>query len=228
MMQPQPILADAVGQAITVAFVVISLIGWIINLVNAQAKPTAPNRGNKPGRPRSERVQSEIEQFMRDQAEKRKSGEQQPERRPEPKRQPQRRTPAQPARSQSARAQRAPQRVAPAPEPKPSRPGESIAERKSVVSGDLGKGLRDHVRSTMQERVQAGTAQHLSHSVDQSVSQHLGAFSAQAPKAAANPPVAASLAASDILALLRTREGMKQAFILNEILQRPNFGKRRR
>jgi hypothetical protein len=224
MIQPQPILADAVGQAITVAFVVISLIGWIINLVNAQAKPTAPNRGNKPGRPRSERVQSEIEQFMRDQAEKRKGGEERP-RPPEPKRQAPRRTAPQPARTQ-----RQPQRVAPAPPPapKPTRPGESIAERKSVGSGNLGKGLRDHVRATMQERVQSGASQHLTHSVDQSVSQHLGTFSGQATKVESAAPESKALDASDILALLRTREGMKQAFILNEILQRPTFGQRKR
>jgi hypothetical protein len=224
MIQPQLVLADAVGQAITVAFVVISLIGWIINLVNAQAKPAAPNRGNKPARPRSERVQSEIEQFMRDQAERRKGAEQQPQARPpEPKRPAPRRTAPQPAR-----AQRQPQRVAPAPEPKPARPGESIAERKSIGSRDLGKGLREHVRTTMQERVQSGASQHLTHSIDQSVSQHLGTFSGQASKAEAAPHETRILAAGDILALLRTREGMRQAFILNEILQRPKLGKRSR
>ncbi|HVJ87771.1 MAG TPA: hypothetical protein VM452_19065, partial [Caulifigura sp.] len=63
------VLAANVETLIGVAFVVISLISGLLNYMNARAKPNGPNRGGggRPVRPRSERIQSEIEQFMREQ-----------------------------------------------------------------------------------------------------------------------------------------------------------------
>lgn len=241
MLQPHLTLAaDVVGTAITVAFVVITFIGWIINLVNSQAKPPAPNRGNRPARPRSERVQAEIEQFMREQAKNlQRSDETAPRpaearkvepKKPAPRRtaQPQNRPPKPVAKSPRPplRAPAPPLETRPAQEPRLPRPGEGITERQSVGSKDLGQRVREHVHSTMQERVQSSASRYLTvGDVNSSVSQHLGTFSAERKQDSATSQL---LAADRILELLRTREGVRQAFILNEILQRPKFGRRPR
>ena len=65
------VLAANLETLIGVAFVVISLISGLMNYLNSRAKPNGPNnRAGRPVRPRSERIQSEIEQFMREQVRK--------------------------------------------------------------------------------------------------------------------------------------------------------------
>lgn len=220
-----PMLAAIdVGTLVTTAVIVVTLIGWVINFVNAQAKPPAPNRGARPQRPRSERIQSEIEQFMREQAGKKSPAAETPKpRAPEPVRPTQRR----PTRVQQTRQARPQTRPEPPPEAPLPKPGASFADRKQIGSGGLGQSVREHVRSAMTERVQAETSQHLSHQVDELVKQHLGAFTAETRPTPAVPQTIAR-SANEFLQLLKSLEGVRQAMILNEILQPPPGRRRHR
>jgi len=222
---PIPVLADAIGTLITTAFIVITLIGWIINYVNSQAKPPAPNRGGRAPRPRSERIQAEIEQFMRDQSGKKPAMAEPARARPvEPVRPTPRRSGRTTQSAKPVRAPAVPQPEADSPLPKP---GAAFLDRKHVGTDGLGQSVREHVRSTMTERVQAGASQHLRHEVDASVKEHLGAFTAEGkPRPAlTGPPI--GLTAMEVLSQLKTTDGVRRAIILNEILLPPP-GRRRR
>ncbi|MBX3442833.1 MAG: hypothetical protein KF774_10525 [Planctomyces sp.] len=215
MLNFQPVLADALGTLLTVAFIVITIIGWIINAVNAQAKPQAQNRGSRQATPRSERVQSEIDQFLRDQGSRRASqtATQTPSRAETPARSSgPRRAPARPQPApQARRSSRAPaQSQQPAPQPE-------RAPRRAVANETLGQAIGQHVREAMQDRVSAEVQQHLQHAVDASVSQHLGAIGAQ--PASAQPTSAALL--RSLMTDLRSPEGFRKAFVMKEILDRP-------
>ncbi|OAI57597.1 hypothetical protein AYO47_07885 [Planctomyces sp. SCGC AG-212-M04] len=233
-----PVLAAGLETLVGVAFVVISLISWLTNYLNARAKPNGPNnRGAaRPQRPRSERIQSEIEQFMREQV-KRQEGEAPAAQRPKPQAQPESRQPA-PARQQPQRRPQPAQR-GPAPRPvarKPAeplqrqpinqsgqqaptvRPGEEISHRKSITSEGLGRGVRDHLKTAMVERVQAEAQVYLGANVSTEVSRHLGTFAAGSQPGSG--PVAASPAQA-LAADLRSREGMRRALIAQTILEKP-------
>ncbi len=241
MQMPQLLAAGGLDTLIGVAFVVISIISWLMNYLNSQAKakPNPPKPGAKPVRPRSERIQAEIEQFMREQA-RRPEGEQPvradvekrpPAPRPAPA--PNRPTPRGPApRGPAARPASRKQSAAQPPRinessqsPPSHRPGEDIAHRRSVGSENLGQSLREHVKATMVERVQSEAQAHLKHSVLAEATQHLGAFptSGGTPASAPPDPVISSLASD-----LRSREGMQKALLMQMIMERPSLRRRRR
>ncbi len=234
-MRPTLILAAAPETLIGIAFVVISLISGLMNYLNSRAKPNAPNnRGaGRPVRPRSERIQSEIEQFMREQV-RRQEGDapaaQRPQSQPEPRSAP----PAKqlPQRRPSAPRGPAPRQAARKPEQLPRqpigqssqqspavRPGEEFSHRKSFSSEGLGQGLREHLKTAMVERVSAETQVHLGSGVSQEVTRHLGTFAAATPLSIAAAPAATS--APGLVADLRSREGMRRALIAQMILERP-------
>jgi hypothetical protein len=232
-----PVLAAGLETLVGVAFVVISLISWLTNYLNARAKPNGPNnRAARPQRPRSERIQSEIEQFMREQV-RRQEGEAPAAQRPQPQAQPEPR-PAAPVRQQpQRRPQPAPRGPAPRPvarkpaeplqrqpinqsgqQPPTVKPGEEISHRKSITSQGLGQGVREHLKSAMVERVQAEAQVYLGTGVSSEVKRHLGTFAAASETASA--PIAAS-AAQALAADLRSREGMRRALIAQMILEKP-------
>ena len=234
-MRPTLVLAANVETLIGVAFVVISLISGLTNYLNSRAKPNAPNNraGGRPVRPRSERIQSEIEQFMKEQV-RRQEGDApsaqrpqpQPEPRPapQPKQLPQRRpqTPRGPAPRQAQRKPEQPQRqsINQSSQQSPTvRPGEEISHRKSITSEGLGQGVREHLKTAMVERVQQEAQGHLGHGVSTEVSRHLGSFAAAAPPSGTAP--AAPSSAQSLVADLRSREGMRRALIAQMILERP-------
>jgi hypothetical protein len=234
-MRPTLVLAANLETLIGVAFVVISLISGLMNYLNSKAKPNAPNNrgGARPVRPRSERIQSEIEQFMREQV-RRQEGDappaaERPQPKPEPrpapqaKQLPQRRAPAQrgPAPRPVARKTETSQRQAinQSSQQSPTvRPGEEISHRKSITSEGLGQGVREHLKTAMVERVQAETQVHLGQGVSAEVSRHLGSFAAATPPA--GTPVVATPAQA-LVADVRSRDGMRRALIAQMILERP-------
>jgi hypothetical protein len=228
----QPVLAFDLRLVIFMAFIAISVISWIIKQVNENKKPQpAPRRPQAAPRPRNDRIQQEIDQFLKDAANRRAP---QPRadvldvddieivspppmaRRPPPPRRPQPSTPAAPRRVPPAQASPG----------SPRRPGQELAGRHITTAPTLGQQAGAASRQRMDERVTAQAAQHLPHAVDQSVSQHLGVF------AAGTPPVAgagsqgaardvARTAAASLLLALRSPAGVRQAVIMQEILQRP-------
>ena len=60
-----PLLAAFdIGSLFAVAFLLISFVGWIMNLINSQNPPPKPNRPPRPPQPRTRKVQTEIEDFL--------------------------------------------------------------------------------------------------------------------------------------------------------------------
>jgi hypothetical protein len=78
----------------------------------------------------------------------------------------------------------------------------------------------------MDERVAAQTSQHLPHAVDQAVAQHLGVFAADTSSttgsgSTSTSRTAARIPAVALLQALRSPGGVRQAVMMQEILQRP-------
>ena len=73
----------------------------------------------------------------------------------------------------------------------------------------------------MDERVAAQASQNLPHAVDQAVSQHLGVFAADMSSASGPGRTQARIPAAALLLALRSPDGVRQAVMMQEILQRP-------
>jgi hypothetical protein len=222
-----PALLADIGGIFAIVFLLISFIGWIINMINAQNPPPAPNRGpQRRPRARDRKVQNEIEQFLqeamgnkdarRDEAsdDEIEVVEVAPQKRPPPPRRPPR-----PVAQSSSRPL-----VEQSPQDRP-RPAGGATSRPFTPS-TLGSSVASHVKDHMRERVTQETSQHLPHAVNQNVTQHLGEFLAGSRdnrqgvtpvfRSHANIPNPAGL-----IAELRTSGGMRKAIVLQEILARP-------
>lgn len=110
-----------------------------------------------------------------------------------------------------------------------ARPGGRISERKGPGSTTLGSGVRQHFADHMQEgRVIKQAQNHLAHGVSDKVQQDLGSFTAaDAPTAASATAARAKFTVTEVARLMRDPAGLKQAFVLSLILNRPTLGKRR-
>ncbi|MGD9853577.1 MAG: hypothetical protein AB7U20_01370 [Planctomycetaceae bacterium] len=227
-MQPF-VLALDIGSLFAVAFLLISFIGWIMNLINAQNPPPQPNRPVRRPAPRDGKVQSDIEEFLQQAMGRR--APQQPkgenagieiiEPAPAQRRSPARRPP--PGR---AAAPAAGTPTAAPPAPSAGRPGEAIVSRQSVGSSDLGAGVVSHLQDHMSSRVGQQVEAHLPRSVEQSISQHLGQFRAGETdtRRDVTPTIRSNAAVKDPTGLiddLRSPDGMRKAVILHEILAKP-------
>jgi hypothetical protein len=217
---------------VLVAFAAIAFVTWVVNQIAAQNKAAARRPGPRPARPRNDRIQQEIDQFIQEAAGRR----------------PPRKDvlsadeieivspPAAGRRSATRRPAPKPSRSARPAELKPAvaeRPGQAAAQRHLTGPEQLGAGLTDHVRTHMDNRVGAEVQQHLPHKVDQEVSQHLGAFAAQsAGRTAQTVDVSAGRRAAtpalSLLGELRTPGGVRRAIIMQEVLQRPRALRKRR
>ena len=220
-MPVQPLLAFDLRFAIFLAFIVISIISWIMNQVKANQPPQAAPRKPPPApRPRNDRIQQEIDTFLKE-----ATGRRAPPQRvevldaddieivgsPAPARRPPQRKPT------TAKRPAAP----PPPIAAPQRPGQNLAGRQLTSSSPIAQ-----PRSRMDERVAAQSAQNLPHSVDQSVARHLGVFAAEASlstgsQAQSGTRIARHSPAVSLLAALRTPAGVQQAVMMQEILQKP-------
>jgi hypothetical protein len=223
---PLPVLAFDLRFAIFLAFIAISIISWIMNQVKANQRPQpAPRRPQQPAapRPRNDRIQTEIDQFLKEAAGRRgppKRGEvldvddieivssPSASRRPPPRRAPPAARPTAPA---------------PVPVPVAHRPGEELAGRQLTSATPF---AQHPARARMDERMAAQTALHLPHSVDLSVSKHLGVFAAESPTstgslAHAGTRISTRSQAAVLLTALRTPVGVQQAVMMQEILQKP-------
>lgn len=220
---PQPLLAFDLRFAIFLAFIAISIISWIMNQVKAnQPPPAAPRKPPPAPRPRNDRIQQEIDTFLKE-----ATGRRAPPQRVEVLEADDIEIVGSPA---AAPARRPPQRkptaarrpVAPPPPiAAPQRPGQELAGRQLTSSSPIAQ-----PRSRMDERVAAQSAQNLPHSVDQSVARHLGVFAAESStstgtQARSGTRIARNSPAVSLLAALRTPAGVQQAVMMQEILQKP-------
>lgn len=227
-----PILALDIGSIFAVGFLLISFIGWIMNLINAQNPPPQPKQPARRPAPRDRKVQNEIEAFLQE-AMGRRAPDQQPKpdgdeieilqpaapRRRPPQQQP-RRKPKKPA---------AP--VPPLAQPT-AQPGVTLSSRHLSASSDLGQGIRSHADQISKSRLADQVQQDLPHLVSQGVGQHLGEFRADDvdPRREVAPFVSSRAAVKDVtglMASLRKPAEMRKAIILQEILSKPRVLQKR-
>lgn len=224
------LLAD-IGGIFAIAFLLISFIGWIINLINTQNPPPAPNRGpQRRPRARDGKVQNEIEQFLQE-----AMGNKDPRARredvaddeieilePGPKRRPPRERPKK-VRTQVARESKG--STEPSARPRRRKPGSGVTGRHMSPS-PLGQSVTSHVKEHMRERVSQESQTHLPHNVDKTVGLHLGEFTADDhdPRSTVVTRFRSRANVADPTGLineLRTQEGMRKAILLQEILAKP-------
>lgn len=222
----QPILADA-GTYITLIFVILGFLGWIMNLTSNKnaPPPAAPARPRQPmpARPhnRDERIQSEIDIFLQEVGgRKPKARTEEPSTRgieiEEPPPRPARRPVERPVRRPAAEPVRP---SAPSPAEAPPRPEHRVG------SSDLGSTIREQVaRHIDKTRVDQTTKQHLSNVVERAVEHHLGTLGQQeAAQLAAAVEVAtkAPEGVHPVIGLLRDPKGVRNAVLISEVLGPP-------
>lgn len=229
-----PPVFGLVQELIALVFVLVSVIGWIIRQVqgNQQQMPPPVQR---PGRRRDERVNDEIDNFLQQinrNPDQQKPAEQaRPANRPKP--------PGN--RNQGAASQRPtakPQQQQPAPA-QSRRVREENAERPLAASTGLGSTLAQHVRETMGERVVKEAQRDVGQDVKDSVQKHMGTmartvqgsssparvsteelFAVQGPGPSMDGCCTGPRAES-LKKMLRNPESIRQAVIIQEILNRP-------
>jgi hypothetical protein len=228
MSLPPPILAaNNFEGLIAVAFLVISVIGWVINQAGGQK-----NQGPKPGaaprpQPKRQQVQSEIDSFLQQATGKRPArgnADQVAEQDIELVEEAPRRVPVAPERRPPSRPQAQPRPVAqtgrPAPQPRRTQPQPVRTPNPTpmprATATALGQGVRQHVAVHMADQISQRVAQEVPHAIDAMVQQHLGTS-----MSSRSPVQEQSSAAAFIGIDLTNANAIRQAVILNEILSPP-------
>jgi hypothetical protein len=199
-----------------VIILVFAIIAIVRALKNAAEDKKGGQRVNANAPERRRRVQSEIDAFLTEvgagepvppaQANQQKS-KQQRKRRTQQRRQQQ---------SQQQNASAASQRQAPL---------ERQTQNSPTKERSLGSGINEHVDSYISQHV----AEHIETDVDDfveahivdSVESHLGDHSTELPSLTSSGPIQPT-SASEFRKLLKSRSGVRQAVLLNEVLKRPS------
>jgi hypothetical protein len=215
-----PIFAADADAIIAAIVALITIVGWIANLVSNknQKGPPVANRPRPPVRPRDDRLQQEINIFIEE------SGPRRPK--------PSERRPVVPASRPVPGGQRSagqgkarPPAAAPAKKPaRRPRPGDEIATRQSPVSETLGAGVKQHVSQIMTDRVAQEVQQRLTSRVEQKVEQDLGPPVSAGPSARApapSQPARPADRAARFADMLRNPANVQQAIVMNLILSPP-------
>jgi hypothetical protein len=196
-----PVLAMGPGQVIAIIVFTISVLSWFVNLVQGNNPNGAPKPRNRP-QPNNQ-AQSELEKFLQEVV---GGGKPQPE--PERKR-------PQPPAPKPQRPQGNTKKSAKSKSP-PLRPVESersatrLAQTHLATSA-LGEGLRSHVAEHLEARRIDATVQA---DIDGRVQQDIGTD-------AATMAVNRAGAVHPLVQTLRNPQGVRQAIMLAEILNRP-------
>ncbi len=219
-----PILAA--GESwLSIMFVVIAFVSWLWNVFNGNQKPVGGGvqpqaAGGKRG---DKDLQAEINRFLKNVMGQKEGQADELEVLVVEE------GPTKPR----SKGKNRPKRPAASPESAAviggARPGGRISERKGPGSASLGSGVRQHLAEHMQEgRVLQQAQNHLAHGVAEKVQKDLGSFTAaDAPTAASATAARAKFTVTEVARLMRDPAGLKQAFVLNLILNRPSFGRRR-
>ncbi|HUQ70415.1 MAG TPA: hypothetical protein VM165_12870 [Planctomycetaceae bacterium] len=199
-----PLLAVDVGEWIGMAVLLLSFLGWIVNSI----KGNAPDGQPRPPRPQPKRdLRSELEVFL----EELQTGKPQPQPKPPAER------PPQPVAKKQQRQPTKPKKSPPKPAPK-------TLVSQAAKPASIGGGVREHVATYMTpDRVASHAQSHIGqHRIDDAVAKDLagGTVAAVAmietPRATPHP----------LLKVLMSPDGVKQAILLQEILQRPRAFRR--
>jgi len=216
-------------EVIFVIVAVVSVISWIIRKMKGDNGPVQ-QPVPRPGRPRAQRVDDEIEAFLKQQGGgKRQERQAEPARPQQQRQQPQR--PRPPGKSGQPAVSKTPPPRAPQPPPVAS---PNVADRPNVISGDIGGGLRDHLKDYMTERIAQEARQDVGEGVRASVQQHLGQAGtpwrtpeAPAPAKQPGPPSQARVSTCcNIRRDLINAENIRRAILVQEVLNPPRSRRR--
>jgi hypothetical protein len=205
-MQSSPLFAAPdVGTIITVAIILMSLIGWIINYVNEKAKeqPRRPLPPANPQRGADDRFQQEIDRFLQQVG-------------------------GRPARARPAPARPAPPsdimiEVVPEEELLQRRREErrrnklSQIEDRHMQTSQLGAGLRSQVQADMNDAMTDQVRTDVGDRIAAVVEADFGESKTDLVAPVVGP---AQVKPHEIIQLLRDRDGVRKAIIVNEILKR--------
>ena len=229
---------DLITLAFFVVMAIVSLIRYIAGKNQPQAQPPKVRKVARPAAPRDEKISNEIEVFLQQVTGRNKPAE--PREQPPPKPVAVRERPplrkrsvptgvpvAEPPRSAQSKS---PAPLGEAPGAKPAaalgRPGAELAERKGPGSLDLGTGVREHLSTFMDpNRLERRVQQDMKPEVEAAVQAHLGQFGAETPRLSEQLSQAKP---HPIVQLLRDPQGVRQAILIKEILERPTVKGRRR
>lgn len=236
MFTPIPILAAGGGGAISVLFLLIAIGSWLWNVFNGNQN--VPGAGRRPqpqpgGKKVETDLQAEINRFLKNVMGQKQNQEGDLEvltvedeaASNRPRRRQKVRSKTETGKRKSA-AGAVPED---AEGPSEVRPGGRISQRKGPGSTSLGSGVRQHVAEHMQEgRVLQQAQNHLGHGVSDKVQQDLGAFTGIVPAGAAATVTTSRQTATaiSVAKLMRDPVSLKEAFVLNLILDRPSFGRK--
>lgn len=228
MLHGVPVILAKLGDVLGMLIPLIAFIGWIIaQFARAKAKPAAGG-----GVQRGQQVQNEIDRFLREVG----GGGQAP-------RQPPRAEPIEIDKPVQAEApieivevESVPPRLRPAlskpraTEPaaagEPGRPGGRITQRHIPGSRETGSSVREHVAEHMQAgRVAKQVERDLGHRVEDSVDDHLGQFTGES---AVEVVRRVGVRPDELVRLLGTPSGLRQAILAHEILSPPKSRRSRR
>lgn len=199
------ILADVdIRSIIGIIVLVISVLSWFINVIQGNTPDGNPRVKNKP-KPQTD--SSEIERLLKELTRDKSKPRQEPERRQPPPRPPkppeERSRQKQPNQRQKQDAQA---------DAKSKRPSQRVAES-SLPKSDLGSAVRTHHLSN---RVESSVEK----DITSAVQADLGNRSANSIGNVRETPV------HPLVKVLRDSNGVRQAILLNEILQRPKSMRR--
>lgn len=192
-----PLLADGIGTFISLLFLFIAFIGWVMNLLSGKNQP-APPPGPRPRQQprRDRRVQDEIEVFLRDVS--------------------QGRTP--PTRPVEVVEEEEPA-LEIIEEHQPSLAELRQMRQREAASPDLSSELQEHLQNFLAREQQMSRA-----ATANAPAIALGRTPGGAPKpqaAAEATPATSEVSAEELAALLRSPAGMRQGILMSEILGRP-------
>jgi hypothetical protein len=235
-------LFAAAGDWTQVIVPIVVFVIWLINQIANANKGNAPQgpkpQANRPAIPNPRQNRGpleEVEQFLRD-ARKAMEGQQQQrpaQNAPRPAQQrPQQRaqTPKPPRLpKQQKKADKSPPRKPLSEQPR-LRPQDSDRELDEIkLGGSVAQHVSEHLGAGSKFDERAGRLSHIQQSVDQDIGAHVksafdhqvGSLSQQGGGATLDAPALGDNPATSILALLRDPQGMRNAIILQEILQPP-------
>lgn len=222
-----PILA-AGGTAISILFLVIAFISWLWNVFNGnQNAPGAGRQAQVGGKKVEKDLQAEINRFLKNVMGQRPGQEEELEVLEDEDEQPRSRKKQRSKAEAGKRTSAASQPNSQGREgPGNTRPGGRISQRKGPGSTTLGSGVRQHVAEHMQEgRVLQEAQSYLAHGVADKVQKDLGSFTGVNPAgdAATVTTSRQTATALSVAKMMRDPVNLKEAFVLNLILNRRSF-----
>lgn len=223
-------LADIEG-FFGIVFFLIAFVGWVINLVNQNQEQNKKQRkrpGNQAGNRRKQNVQNEIDQFLGQSRRKPGAGRSPATDDVEVIAPPAGRRP--PPRRRKTREEVWEEQTGASPSPSPKRkPVPAKKEGRGLASRHLEtkkKSKKEPLKPKPISSISKQVEQDLPHAVDASVESHLHTFTAERPNATGQLGMASTTTnqktkGSALGKMLRSKSGVRNAIILNEILSPP-------